>query len=331
MLDLKRLRVLQAVGEAGSFSLAADRLDYTQPAVSKIVAALEREAGTTLVDRGLRPLRLTDAGDALARSAVAALEQLAAGAAEVDAIRRLAGGTVRVATFSSAGSGFVAAALSEFRRAHPGVAVSLAERSRPSAAIRELRAGELDLAVTFDYPSAGEIAGEGLERHHLLDDPVDVVVGRAHPLAARRRLAFADLAGEVWLLPDLGPDSPSLRLITRGCAAAGFEPRIGFRINDCHMTQALVAAGEGIALLPRLMLQPRHRGIAAIPLGAAAPIRRIVALRLPTRQLARAQQRFLELLAAAAARAWEEPRDARPARSAGPVPHGATGPSGPPG
>src|SRR4051794_8941827 len=111
MYDLKQLRILQAVGEAGSFSAAAERLDYTQPAVSKIVAALERDAGTTLVDRGIRPLRLTDAGEALVRRAAAAYEQLAAAQAELEAIRRLGGGTLRLATFSSAACGFVVDAL----------------------------------------------------------------------------------------------------------------------------------------------------------------------------------------------------------------------------
>ena len=302
MFDLKQLRVLQAVGEAGSFSAAASALDYTQPAVSKIVAGLEREAGTTLVDRGIRPLRLTDAGEALARRATAAHEQLAAAEAEVEAIRRLEGGTLHVATFSSAGSGFVVDALRAFRRAHPDVAVSIVERSMPSAAVRALRNGDFDLAVVFDYPDAGDFAGDGLEVCPLLDDAMDLVVPRDHRLARRRRVTFADLAEEDWLLPDFGPQSPSFRLISRGCAAAGFEPRVAFRINDCQMTQAMVAAGEGIALLPRLMLRPPHPGVAIKPLGADAPIRRIVALRLPTRFETPPQKRFLELLREASAR-----------------------------
>ena len=126
----------------------------------------------------------------------------------------------------------------------------------------------------------------------------------SHRLANRKRLGFADLAEEDWLIPDFGPTSPGLRLITRGCAGAGFEPRVAFRINDCHMTQAMVAAGEGIAVLPRLMLQPRHPGVAITPLGKEAPIRRIVALRLPTRYLTPATARFLELLREKAAVAF---------------------------
>jgi DNA-binding transcriptional LysR family regulator len=302
MPELKHLRVLRAVSDAGSFSAAADDLDYTQPAVSKIVAALEREVGATLIDRGTRPLRLTDAGEALSARAGAALEQLAATQVEVEAIGQLDRGTLSVATFSSAGSALVVDALREMRRDHPAVDVSIAEKSMPSAAVHSLRACDVDLVVTFDYPGAGAIVGEGLEVHHLMDDPMDLVVPVGHRLAERKRIGFGDLADENWLLPDFGPQSPSFRLINRGCMAAGFEPRIAFRINDCQMTQAMVAAGEGIALLPRLMLRPSHPGVSVKPLGPGAPIRRIVAIRLPTRYLTPSAERFIELLREAGVR-----------------------------
>jgi DNA-binding transcriptional LysR family regulator len=276
--------------------IATDALDYTQPAISKIVAALEREVGCVLIDRGTRPLRLTDAGTALASRAGAALEELAAAALEVEAIRQLGGGSVSVATFSSAGAALVVDALAAFRRAHPGVTVAVAEKSMPSAAVAAVRACEHDLAVTFDYPGAGAVIGEGLEVHHLLDDPMDVVLPRTHALASQDAVGFEDLRAQDWLLPDFGADSPSFKLIAAGCAAAGFEPRIAFRINDCQMTQAMVAAGEGIALLPRLMLRPEHPGVSVKPLAEGAPIRRIVALRLPTRYLSPAVERFLGLL-----------------------------------
>jgi DNA-binding transcriptional LysR family regulator len=285
MYDLKQLRVLQAVGEAGSFSAAAERLDYTQPAISKIVAALERDAGTTLVDRGIRPLRLTDAGEALVRAAAAAYEQLAAAEAEVAAIRAVDGGTLRIVTFP--GAGFVADALRRFRAEHPDVRVSLAERDR-AAAEKDLRDGEADLAVVVEGDAV-----DGLETIPLLDDPLDAVLPAGHALAGRERVRLDELAGERWVLP---PDGPLGALIRRGC---GFEPRAAYRIADCTMTQALVAAGEGIALLPRLTLQPPHPGVAIRPLNGEPPTRRIVALRLPTRYLTPATQRFLALLKAA--------------------------------
>src|SRR6058998_903231 len=173
-MELKQLRVLQAVGETGSFSAAADRLDYTQPAVSKIVATLERQLGTTLVDRGIRPLRLTEAGSALVRRAGAALEQIAAAKLEVEAIAGLSAGSLRVGTFSSAGAAMVVDALRAFRTSHPDVEVTITEIGMPSALTRTLRRGDLDLGVSFDYPEIGETFEEDLHLEHLLDDPFDV-------------------------------------------------------------------------------------------------------------------------------------------------------------
>ena len=298
-MELKQLRVLQAVGESGSFSAAADRLDYTQPAVSKIVATLERELGTTLVDRGIRPLRLTEAGSALTQRAAAAFEQIAAAALEVEAIANLSVGSVRVGTFSSAGAAMVVDALRALRKSHPDVEVSITEIGMPSALTRSLRRGDLDLGVSFDYPEIGDTFADDLALVHLLDDPFDVVVPRGHRLERERKIRFADLGQENWLLGDFGADSPSFRMIDRRCRDEGFDPNVAYRINDCQMAQALVAAGEGIALLPRLMLRPAHRGVAIRPLASDPPLRRVSALRLSTRYLTPATERFLELLVAA--------------------------------
>jgi DNA-binding transcriptional LysR family regulator len=298
-MELKQLRVLQAVGETGSFSAAADRLDYTQPAVSKIVATLERLLGTTLVDRGIRPIRLTEAGAALTERAAAAFEQIAAGELEVEAIANLSAGRLRVGTFSSAGAAIVVDALRAFRKNHPDVDFSIREIGMPSALTRSLRRGDLDLGVSFDYPEIGDTFDDDLATVHLLDDPFDVVVPRGHRLERRRTIRFADLGRENWLLGDFGADSPSFRMIDRRCREAGFDPNVVYRVNDCQMAQALVAAGEGIALLPRIMLQALHPGVAVRPLAADPPMRRISAVRLATRYLTPATERFTALLVAA--------------------------------
>ncbi len=296
---MKQLRVLQAVGETGSFSAAAVRLDYTQPAVSKIVATLERQLGTILVDRGLRPLRLTEAGSALTRRAAAAFEQIAAAELEVEAIAKLSRGSLRIGTFSSAGAAIVVDALRAFRKSYPDVDVSIREIGMPSALIRSLRRGDLDLGVSFDYPEIGDTFGDDLATVHLLDDPFDVVVPRSHRLERERTIRFADLGSENWLLGDFGADSPSFRMIDRRCRDAGFDPNVVYRVNDCQMAQALVAAGEGIALLPRIMLQATHPGVAIRPLASDPPMRRISAVRLATRYLTPATERFTALLVAA--------------------------------
>jgi DNA-binding transcriptional LysR family regulator len=298
-MELKQLRVLQTVGEHGSFSAAADQLDYTQPAVSKIVATLERQLGTTLVDRGIRPLRLTEAGTALVQRAAAAFEQIAAAELEVEAIANLSAGSLRVGTFSSAGTALVVDALCALRKSHPDVDVSITEIGMPSAITRSLRRGDIDLGVSFDYPEIGDTFGDDLALVHLLDDPFDVVVPRGHRLDRKQTIRFADLDGENWLLGDFGPDSPSFRMIDRRCREAGFDPNVAYRINDCQMAQALVAAGEGVALLPRLMLRPANPGVAIRPLASDPPSRRVSAVRLSTRYLSPASERFIALLVAA--------------------------------
>lgn len=306
MPELKQLRVLSAIADTGSFSAAAERLDYTQPAVSKIVASLELEMGAVLVDRDTRPIRLTDAGETLARYARETSERLVTAEAEVEAIARADSGTLSVGVFSSAGAAFFVDALRELRTNHPGVQVSITE-GMPSALVRQLRDGDIDLAIVFDFPQAGENRGEGLTVQHLLDDPFDVVLPVDHRLTGVDRVSYADLATEDWLLPDFGAESPTFKVIDKGCAAAGFEPRILYRVNDCDMTLALVAASEGISVLPRLMLPRDHPGIRIKPLADGAPVRRIIAVQRPARYTRPATERFLGMLRRAASNYGTDP------------------------
>ena len=294
MLSPTRLRVLAELAEHRSFSAAADALDYTQSAVSKQVAALEREVGMQLVLREVRPVRLTAAGEALVRHAEAVLERLAAAEAELEAIAALEAGCLRLGAFSSAGATLVVQALAAFKGRFPGVEVTLLEAGRDKL-VEGVRTGELDLAVVFDFPALALTVDEGIEGHHLLDDPNDLLVHPEHRLARRKRVTFADLRDEDWLFPTLGPDSPTQKLFTAACAGAGYEPRIVFRVNDCEMFQALVAADMGIGFLPRIALHPVHPGVVVKPV-ADSPTRRILAVTLAGTR-SRASEAFLELLA----------------------------------
>src|SRR6478609_7111692 len=138
MLDVKRLRVLKAVADHGSFSAAAESLSYTQSAVSQSIAALERETGTSLLDRSPRGVRPTPAGEALVRHADAVLCRLAEAEAELEAIAGLRAGRVRLAGFPSAAATLVPAAVAEFERRHPGVEVQIA-MAEPIEAVAEMR------------------------------------------------------------------------------------------------------------------------------------------------------------------------------------------------
>src|SRR5690242_17568081 len=127
MLDVKRLRVLKEVAQRGSFSAAGEALGYTQSAISQQVAALERETGSTLVERGARGIRLTDPGQALVDHADGILTRIAAAEDEPEAIAGLRGGRLRLASFPTAGATLVPLAIKEFTRRHPGVELSLVE------------------------------------------------------------------------------------------------------------------------------------------------------------------------------------------------------------
>src|SRR5438445_596781 len=150
MLDVKRMRVLREVAAQGSFSAAAAALAYTQSAVSQQIAALEREAGTELVHRSARGVRLTEAGDALVCHAEVIFARIAAAEAELEAIAGLRGGRLRLASFPTAGATLVPLAIAEFSRRHPAVELTLIE-AEPEDALPKLKAGELDVALAFEY------------------------------------------------------------------------------------------------------------------------------------------------------------------------------------
>src|SRR5215212_1815710 len=192
MFDVKQLRVLKAVADHGSFSAAADALSYTQPAISQQVAALEKRAGTTLVDRGSRGVRLTDAGQALVEHAEVVIARLAAAEAELEAIAGIRGGRVRLSSFPTAGASLLPPAVAEFTSRHPEVELSFVE-SEPEEAAQMLRGAELEIAILFEYdslnPSNFDRFYEGIELHHLVDDTMYLALprGQAHGSPPRCR------------------------------------------------------------------------------------------------------------------------------------------------
>jgi molybdate transport repressor ModE-like protein len=276
MLDVRRLRVLREVALRGSFSAAAEALTYSQSAVSQQIAALEREAGTRLVERNGRGIRLTDAGRALVHRADAILVELAAADAELQAIAGLRAGRVRVSTFASAATALLPAAVTAFRAAHPAVQVELSLVEATAEAVGGLRTGRADLVLVAR--PAGEPLDDQVEAQVLFEDPMLAVLPGGHRLAGRRTLRLDDLAGEPWVLGG-GPGCSDRATILRACHAAGFEPRItvDFPTDDYNATQGMVAAGAGVTLLPRLALAVPRDDLAVRPLAGAAPTREVVA------------------------------------------------------
>ena len=293
MLDVRRMKVLREVATQGSFSAAADALSFTQSAVSQQVAALERETGARLLERGPRGVRLTEAGEALVRHTDAVLARLQDAEEELQAIAGLRGGRLRMAGFQSAGATLVPRAVAVFHNRHPEVELSMLE-AEPEEVPAMLKGGEVDIAFTFDWTARPESADPALELVDLVDDPYDLVVRQGHPLAGRRQVRLADLAGEPWISPTARCDCS--RVILGACRRVGFDPNVIFQTDENMAAQAFVAAGVGIALMPRLALEPRHPAVVVRPLGQDAPVRRVQVARLAGGYRSAASEAMVQIL-----------------------------------
>ncbi|GAA1181871.1 LysR family transcriptional regulator [Streptomyces hebeiensis] len=275
MIEPRHLRVLRAVSATGSFSAAARELGCTQPAVSQQMKALESAAGTPLIVRAGREMRLTQAGEVLVRHATGILAGLTAAEEEIAAIAGLRAGRVRLVSFPSGSSTLVPSALAALRAAHPGTRVSLVEAEPPSSA-EMLRAGDCDVALAFRYGGPGEEWDDLVERP-LLTDRLVGVVPEDHRLARAESVSIAELAEEAWIA-----GCPRCRTqLVEACGAAGFSPRIDFATDDYPAVIGLVAAGLGVAVLPELALaSARVDGVRTLRVAPAVR-REIVALTLP--------------------------------------------------
>jgi DNA-binding transcriptional LysR family regulator len=272
MLNLGRLQVLCEVLTRGSFSAAAEALSYSQSAVSQSIARLEAETGTTLVVRDRRGVRPTAAGATLVSHAETIFAQVDAAEAEVAAVLGIRTGRLRVASFPSAGATLMPLAVARFRQAHPDVALTLAE-GEPEEIGPRLRAGELDLALLFEFPGVRERPAAGLRSVTLLEDPMHVALPADHPLASKPALTLVDLSDQQWV--QTAASSPCARHVVRSCLAAGFEPDVAFESDDYDTVQGLVAAGVGVALIPRLALTHVHAGIVVRALAPRSPARKV--------------------------------------------------------
>jgi DNA-binding transcriptional LysR family regulator len=257
MLDLVRLRVIDAVARHGSVTEAARALHYSQPSVSHHLARLEAETGAQLLQRVGRGIRLTQAGQLLADRAAEIIGRVDAADAELSAHVGLTAGRVRLAGFSSAICSLVPGAVAGMSREYPGLGVSLTE-THPPEALELLRAGQVDVALVFRYDETAP-EPDGIRLHHLLDDPT-------YLLSRTRGDTLADRRDSVWIAGCEGCRGHLLAL----CAGEGFTPRISYTTDDMVAMQALVAAGLGVTLIPGLALRAhRVRGIVATEIHGA--------------------------------------------------------------
>jgi DNA-binding transcriptional LysR family regulator len=263
MLDLHRLRLLQEFAARGSIARTAAVLGYTPSAVSQQLAALEREAGTALLDRSARRAELTDAGRRLAGHAERILAMVEEAETDLSAQGAEPAGRVAVTAFPSAAVAF-APALARSLRAHPGLTLVLRQTSAREG-LRQVRSGEVDVAIVDDWTGRlaeeTETGGALLTPCHLIRDRLVLVVPRAHPAAdPGRAVDLRGLRHEPWLAAPAG--EPSRQAVDRLFAAVGVVPPVLSEFEGMSTIVSLVAHGIGVAILPRLALAAGERRVA---------------------------------------------------------------------
>ncbi|WP_338496138.1 LysR family transcriptional regulator [Streptomyces sp. SJL17-4] len=249
MLDLGRLRALHAVAVHGSVGAAATALGYTPSAVSQQIAKLERETRTTLLERSGRGIRLTDDAHHLAATARQLLALVEEAEVRLEERRVRPAGRLAIGCFASAARGLMPRVLAELGRVHPDVDARLSEVD-PHVSIDLVARGVIDLAVAHDWDIAPLPVPPGVEQAVIGDDLCDILVHRDHPLAARKSVRREELAAERWISQP--PGTVCHDWLTRTLRETGFEPLIVHQAEENHTQVALVEAGLGIALVPRL-------------------------------------------------------------------------------
>ncbi|MGW3468873.1 LysR family transcriptional regulator [Saccharopolyspora sp. NPDC000995] len=271
MLDVRRMQVLRAVVTSGSVSAAATNLGYTPSAISQQLSTLEKEAGTPLLEKVGRGLRPTPAGTLLAERAGRIAELLSSAEAELADIRAGRTGLLRVRFFHTASVGLIPPAVAKFRAEHPEVQLDL--RMQDVGLLDEVAGGEADLAIIVVGRAMPERRGVRLV--HLGDDPYRLVLPKSHPMAAQDCVDLVQLACESWINSAVTSDDICSTLLRDAYASAGFTPKVVLETDDSYSAQGFVAAGLGVALVPRLGLDVVHPGVVVRPVRNPEPARRL--------------------------------------------------------
>lgn len=294
MVSVRRLLLLEDVARLGSFSAVAQQHFLTTSAVSQQIRKLEAEAAQPLIIRVAHGVRLTEAGTAVVKHATAIRNELAAIEADLNNYATLQKGTVILGSFPSASATLLPPVLSMFTDHFPGAQISVVSLLRPELIERMLRY-ELDLSLLWEYPW-NRLDHPDISSHHLLDDPTVYLISAQNRFADRRYVKLGELRNEKWIVR--GGGHPAGELLRRASLEAGFEPRITFEAHDYQETQAMVAAGLGIAMVPRLgltMSRPDVRIVQADP-SDRLPARRMYVSRVSRRELSPPVERLHDLI-----------------------------------
>jgi DNA-binding transcriptional LysR family regulator len=262
MIDVRRMRLLRELAHRGTIAAVAEALAYTPSAVSQQLAALEREAGVPLLERTGRRVSLTAAGRLLVGHAEVVLERLELATAELATARTGLAGRLRIGAFPSAARQLLPRALAALAAAHPRLE-PMVDEADPADVAERVRTGDLDAALVHEYDFVPADPDLALATEPLLDEPMYLATTDAGDGDPVRRAA-----GEPWIVGT--PGTLCHAMAVRACQAAGFSPRIRHQVDDFTTVLALVAAGQGVALVPHLAVDDPPAGVVLVPL----PVRR---------------------------------------------------------
>lgn len=258
------LRVVRAAAAHGSFSVAAERLGYTQSAVSRQVALMEQAAGCPLFERGARGVRPTEAGAVVVRRAEAVLTELHAARKDLEDLGSARAPRLRVGAFSTAMAALVPGAVAAFVDREPRARVSLREGVSP-ALLTAVARGRIDFAVV----TPPEEPPSGVDFTELLDDPLFLAVPRSHPLASSAGVDVSALRDLRWIAGSTDPGSTLLG----AWAGSSWRPEVAFVARDWVAKFGLVSAGLGVTMVPGLVVPSLPPAVAAVPVDDAAAVR----------------------------------------------------------
>ncbi|MYR04702.1 LysR family transcriptional regulator, partial [Streptomyces sp. SID6139] len=261
MLNLERLRTLDALARHGSVSAAADALHVTTSAVSQQLGKLEREIDQQLLAKNGRGVRLTDAGRLLSEHAARILSQVELAESDLEAHRGQVVGELRLSAFPTAARGLFPVALRALRAEHPGLRVRSSELE-PEQGIAAVVRGDLDLAVVLDWYNKPMPVPDGLVKAPLLDDPAEVAVPAGHRLADREEVDLAEFAEDEWITWGEGEFCHEWLMFT--LRSKGVEPIVGHRAGETHTQLQLVSAGLGVCIAPLLGRHPVPDGVVLV-------------------------------------------------------------------
>lgn len=269
-LSMRHLLALRAVADEGTFGRAAQRLGFTQSAVSQQVAALEQIVGHTLFDRPSGPRRpvLTPTGELVLDHARRVLDHVDRAEREVELFARGVTGRLRIGTFQSASARLIPAILQQLQEVTPGVDVTLVEDD-PEGDFRRgaLQRGELDIGFVNGEP------GDGFDGRFIVADPYVAIVPAGEPPGPIR---LAELDGRAMVAMPV--DDVCGRPIERAIEDLGVRPRYVFRTHDNGAVQAMVREGIGITVQPHLTVNETDPLIEVRPIEPVLPPRQITVI-----------------------------------------------------